>query len=48
MFESLEETMRHDRAAASTKSERMMLWSTIALVCLAVLGGLYFGVKYLN
>ena len=43
MFDSLDETMKHDEQAASSNKERMLLWAAIALVSILVFGGVYFG-----
>jgi hypothetical protein len=48
MFDSLEEQMKHDAKEASTARERILLWISVAVVSIAVFGGLYYGVRALG
>lgn len=48
MFESLDEQMKHDEQETTTPKERYMKWVLVALVSLAVFGGLYMGVRVLG
>ena len=48
MFESLDETMRHDAKEASSAKERILLWISVAIVSVVVFGGLYVGVRVLE
>lgn len=48
MFESLDEQMKHDEEATTTPKEKYMKWVLVALVSLAVFGGLYMGVRVLG
>ena len=47
MFESLEEQMKHDDQRASSTKERMMVWAAIAVVSVALFGGLLLGIMKL-
>ncbi len=44
MFDSLEDQMKHDDERASTKKERMMVWAAIAVLSVALFGGLLLGI----
>ena len=48
MFESLDETMKHDLKEASSAKERILLWISVAIVSVVVFGGLYVGVRVLE
>lgn len=48
MFESLDEQMKHDEQETTTPKEKYMKWVLVALVSLAVFGGLYMGVRVLG
>ncbi|MCC7154670.1 MAG: hypothetical protein IT161_08850 [Bryobacterales bacterium] len=48
MFESLDEQMKHDEEETTTPKEKYMKWVLVALVSLAVFGGLYMGVRVLG
>ena len=48
MFESLDETMKHDRQESTSGKERVFLWVSVALVSVLVFGGLYIGVRVLE
>jgi hypothetical protein len=45
MFDSLEETMKHDDATAASPRQRMTKWAVIVLVAVAVFGALYFALQ---
>jgi hypothetical protein len=47
MFTSLEEQMKHDDAIATSPQQRMTKWAVIALVAVAVFGGLYYAIQAL-
>jgi hypothetical protein len=48
MFDSLDEQMKKDEQAETTKNERILRWAAIAVVSVLVFGGLYFGVHMLE
>jgi hypothetical protein len=48
MFDSLDETMKHDLDATTTRTERIVRWVAVAVVSVLVFGGLYFGVRMLE
>ena len=48
MFDSLDEQMKHDRERESTPKERMMVWAVIAVVSVALFGGLLLGLTNLS
>jgi hypothetical protein len=48
MFESLDDTMKHDEQAESTPQQRMMKWAAVLVIALIVFGGLIFGVRMLE
>ncbi len=48
MFESLDDQMKHDMAAESSKKERILCWVAAVAATVLVLGGVYFGVKMLE
>lgn len=48
MFDSLDERMKQDAKAESTKGERMMLWLAVAAASVLIFAGLYFGVRVIG
>jgi hypothetical protein len=48
MFDSLDEQIKADAHAASSTKERVFMWLAIAIVSVAVFGGLYIGVRMLD
>ncbi len=48
MFETLDEHMKHDDEQTSTKGERIMKWVLIAVVSIALFGGLIWGVHFFS
>ena len=48
MFDSLEDQMKHDDQRESSKKERMTVWAVIAVVSLALFGGLLLGITKLS
>jgi hypothetical protein len=48
MFDSLDEQMKHDAKAASTRKERVFEWIAIVAVSIVVFGGLFLGVRLLE
>jgi hypothetical protein len=48
MFESLDETMKHDAQESSSPRERIVVWLSVIVVSLLVFGGLYVGVRLLD
>jgi len=48
MFETLDEHMKRDDAQSSTPRERIMKWILIAVVSIALFGGLIWGVHFFS
>ncbi len=45
MFESLEETIKHDVAVDTTRTGRIVKATIIALLSVVLFGGLYFAIR---
>ncbi len=48
MFDSLDETLKHDLKAQSSPRERMMLYGSVAGVSLLLFGGILAAMKYMG
>lgn len=48
MFDSLDDTLKHEQEVASSPKERMMLYSSVAAVSLLIFGGIIAAMKYLG
>lgn len=48
MFETLEDQIKIDEQKATTKQERMLRWSVIALLSVVLFGSLYLGIHLLE
>jgi hypothetical protein len=48
MFDSLDDTMKHDLEKESTRTERMIRYAAIAVTSVLLFGGLYLGVQLLS
>jgi hypothetical protein len=48
MFDSLDETMKHDEEKETSPKERMMRYAMTALISIAVVGGILFSIRMLN
>lgn len=48
MFDSLDDTMKHDEQAATTSREKIIRWIVIGVVSILVFGGLFVGVSLLE
>jgi hypothetical protein len=48
MFESLEETIKHDIADVTTRSQRIVKATVIAVLSVVLFGGLYFAIRTLE
>lgn len=48
MFESLDEQIKHDLQAQSTKKQRVLLWLAVAVASVILFGGLYMGVRFIE
>jgi hypothetical protein len=48
MFESLDDTMKHDQQRESTPRERITKYVVTALVSLVVVGGLLIGIRMME
>ncbi len=45
MFDSLDEQIKHDLEAQSSKSQRIIKWITVGFVAVLLFGGIYMGVR---
>jgi hypothetical protein len=48
MFDSLDETIKHDDAVQSTQSERMFKWAAITIVSVLVFGGIFMAIQMME
>ena len=48
MFDSLDDQIKEDDAAVTTRSERMFKWAIIAVTAVAVFGGLFLGLNLME
>ncbi len=48
MFESLDDTMKHDAKADSTPRERMMRYLLTAVISVAVIGGILAAIRMMG
>ncbi len=48
MFETLDQQMKHDDEAASSRTERMLPWFIAVIGAVLVLGGLVLAVRLLE
>ena len=48
MFDSLADQIRHDEHAQVSNNERLLRWLAVAVISLAVFGGLYFGIQLMQ
>jgi hypothetical protein len=48
MFDSLDETMKHDEQEVVSNKEKILRWVVIGVVSVLVFGGLFFGVSLLE
>lgn len=48
MFNSLDEQMKRDDQAESTPRQRGLFYAAVALISIAVFGGLYAGIRFLE
>jgi hypothetical protein len=48
MFESLDEQIKHDLDAQSTKKQRLLLYAGVAIASVLLFGGLYLGVHLIG
>lgn len=48
MFESLDEQIKHDLDAQSSKKQRMLLYLAVVVASVILFGGLYFGVRLIE
>lgn len=48
MFESLDETMKHDAKADTTPKERMMRYVLTTVVSVAVIGGILMAIRMME
>jgi hypothetical protein len=45
MFDSLDEQMKHDAAAETTKGERTAKWAVVGALSVLLFGALYFAIR---
>lgn len=48
MFETLDDHIKHDVEAESTRTERVLRWVLALVITVLVLGGLYVGVRMME
>lgn len=48
MFDSLDDTMKHDEQAATSSKEKIIRWIVIGVVSILVFAGLFAGVSMLE
>ncbi|MDX2151394.1 MAG: hypothetical protein SFV54_11725 [Bryobacteraceae bacterium] len=48
MFDSLDETIKHDAEVQSTRKERLLRYLMVAAVSVLVFGGLFAGVSLMS
>ncbi|MBI4904973.1 MAG: hypothetical protein HY820_15150 [Acidobacteria bacterium] len=48
MFDSLDETMKHDEETGSSARERLMRYVLVAVAVVVTIGGLMLGIRYLE
>jgi hypothetical protein len=48
MFDSLDETMKHDDREVTTGKEKILRWIAMSLVSVLVFGGIYYAVSLLE
>lgn len=48
MFESLDEQIKHDIEAQSSKTQRVLMYLAIVVAAVILFGGLYFGVRLIE
>jgi hypothetical protein len=48
MFDSLADRIRQDEHNETNSTERIIRWVAVAVISIALFGGLYFGVRMLE
>ena len=48
MFDSLDETMKHDDDLVSTKSERVFKYAAVVVVAVLVFGGFFLAIQMME
>ncbi len=48
MFDSLDDQIKHDTELETTKVQRLMRWAAAFVATVAILGGLYYGMRFLE
>jgi hypothetical protein len=48
MFDSLDDQMKLDSRQASSRTERILVWVSVAVITVLVCGGLYVGLRVLE
>ena len=48
MFDNLDDQIRKDEKAASSSTERMLVWSAVAVITMLAFGAVYYGFQNLS
>ena len=48
MFDSLDDTMKHDEQEVTSRKEKILQWVAVSLVSILVFGGLWMGIRLLE
>ena len=48
MFDSLADRIREDDHQTTSNTERYLRYALVVVIAIALFGGLYFGIKYLE
>ncbi len=48
MFDSLDEQIRADEHKSVSNKERMMFWTVAVVVTVAIFGGIYVGMQFMQ
>jgi len=48
MFESLDDQIKHDLDAQTSKTQRLLMYLGVAIATVVIFGGLYYGVRLIG
>jgi hypothetical protein len=48
MFDSLDETMKHDDSVETSRSEQIFKWAAVAVVSILVFGGIFLAIQMME